>query len=817
MKYLSFLFVFFFSIANNQAQQCLESYIPDANATPREHNADIIHMKLEVAFDAPKAIVFGKVTHTFKPLRKSVDTIFWDGPGIIINKVSANMGKTNVNVTHKIVPTGIITTFNPPLSWDNTYDLVFEYEANPRRGIYFIGWNSPANTDNRNQTRKQIWTQGQGIDNRHWIPMYDQGNDKFITETIITFQQDYKVLSNGELKSCKDNKNGTKTWHYLMPKPHAGYLLMLAIDKYEVKLTKTKRGTPVQFWYYPEHAEKLEWTSRHTEKMIEFLEDETGFAYPWGSYSQVMVQDFLYGAMENTSATIFGDFFNVNSRSFLDRNYIGVNCHELTHQWFGDCITARSSEGTWLQESFATYYAKLFSRMLDGEDEYKWNHKGEIASALAAGEKDNLPIIHSGSGTARVYPKGSSVIQMMRYVIGDDAFKKVIKHYLELHAFGNVESNDLNQAIQDVLGISMDWFFDQWLYRGGEPHYQVAWVDAGKKIQVNVQQIQEQNQTTGLFKMPIEIAVYYTDGTKVQKRVWIEKITEEVTFENANKKQIAFVLFDVNNEITKKLTFTRSFDELSSQLLQGPNMIDRYEALAALSDEAIDTKRKLLIQAYEKEPFWAMKADIIKQLSNDKASVDFISKQMNAKTDTKIKRALLTHTQLEEYNNFFIASLTDSSYNNAELALDKLVAKNPLNDYSKYLDPLKNEIGHNHNIITKWLEYAVTFQVYSTSDKSVNLTPQYANQLVDYTSNKYEFRTRIAAMGSAKRAGIFNETLVANLMDAASGTNGRLASPAADVLKYFAEDKTKLETLSAVFNQMTDETKKYLKNYGISY
>ncbi len=817
MRYFSIVIFFVCIMANATAQPYLKSYIPDANATPREHNADIIHMKVEVSFDAPKAKVLGKVTHTFKPLRKVIDTIFWDGPGIVIKSVSASMGKTNVNVTHKIVPTGVITTFNPPLSWDNTYNLVFDYEANPRHGIYFIGWNSPANTDNKNQTRRQIWTQGQGIDNRYWIPMYDQGNDKFITETVITFLQDYKVLSNGELKSCKDNKDGTKTWHYLMPKPHAGYLLMLAIDKYDVKLSKTKRGTPVQFWYYPEHAEKVEWTSMHTEKMIEFLEDETSFAYPWGTYSQVMVQDFLYGAMENTSATIFGDFFNVNSRSFLDRNYIGVNCHELTHQWFGDCITARSAEGTWLQESFATYYAKLFSKYLDGEDEYKWNQKGEIASALAAGERDNLPIVNSGSGTARVYPKGSTVIQMMRYVLGDEAFKRVIKHYLDLHAFGNVESNDLNQAIQDVLGISMDWFFDEWLYRGGEPHYQVSWIEADKNVAVKVQQIHALNQTTGLFKMPIEIAVFYTDGTKEQKRVWIEKISEEVRFANDGNKQVSFVLFDVNNEITKKLTFERSFNHLTNQLLQAPNMIDRYEALAAMSDEPVENKRKLLIQSYEKESFWAMKAEIVKQLSNDKESANFILKQMNVKTDVRIKRALLANTKLSEYNDFFMASLTDSSYSNAELALDKLVERNPMNDYSKYLAPLKNELGHNHNIITKWLEYAITYQVYSTSDKTMDLTPQYTKQLVDYTSNKYEFRTRIAAMGSAKRAGVFNETLVANLMDAASGTNGRLASPAADVLKYFAEDKTKVAVLSAVFNQQSEEVKKYLKNYGISY
>ena len=91
-------------------------------------------------------------------------------------------------------------------------------------------------------------------------------------------------------------------------------LLMLAIDRYAVKETRPKTATPIQFWYYPEHPEKVEPTSLHTEKIIEFLEDETGFPYPWGTYSQVMVQDFMYGAMENTSATIFGDFFNVDER-----------------------------------------------------------------------------------------------------------------------------------------------------------------------------------------------------------------------------------------------------------------------------------------------------------------------------------------------------------------------------------------------------------------------------------------------------------------------------------------------------------------------
>jgi aminopeptidase N len=235
--------------------------------------------------------------------------------------------------------------------------------------------------------------------------MYDNMNDKFTTETITTFDKDYSVLSNGALKSVKANADGTKTWHYAMGHPHAGYLLMLAIDKYAIKKTKTKTGVPVAFYYYPESPEKVEPTSMYTEKMIEFLEEETGIPYPWESYSQVMVQDFMYGAMENTTATIFGDFFNVDSRGFLDRNYIGVNCHELTHQWFGDLITARGGGDTWLQESYATYYAKIFFGTIEGDDRVKMMQRQEMNAALRASETDNNPIRFSGAGTARVYQK----------------------------------------------------------------------------------------------------------------------------------------------------------------------------------------------------------------------------------------------------------------------------------------------------------------------------------------------------------------------------------------------------------------------------
>ena len=139
----------------------------------------------------------------------------------------------------------------------------------------------------------------------------------------------------------------------------------------------------------------------------------------------------------------------------------------------------------------------------------------EVNSALKASETDNFPIRYSGAGTARVYQKGSSVIQMLRYVLGDDAFKKVIKYYLTAHLYKNVETNDLYQAVQDVTGLSLDWFFDEWIYRGGEPHYKVKYTVNDFRVDITVDQIHALNELIKTFKMPINFAVYFKDGKAV--------------------------------------------------------------------------------------------------------------------------------------------------------------------------------------------------------------------------------------------------------------------------------------------------------------
>jgi aminopeptidase N len=789
------------------AQHTYKSYVKD-EMSYREHVLDITRMKVEVNFDAQKGKVIGKVTHSFNVLRKQVDSVFFDAPGITIK--SAQLG--NQNLPFNTVKEGVWVKPSTALKMDYSGTITFEYEATPRKGIYFIGWNVPENPNKSPfAVRKQIWTQGQGTDNRYWIPMYDELNDKFITETVVTFDSDYEVLSNGVLLKKSINKNNTTTWHYSMSKPHAGYLLMLGIGKYGIKKTKSASGVPLSLYYYPDFKERAEPTYRYSEEMIDFMEQETGIKYPWESYSQIMVQDFLYGAMENTTATVFGDFFNVDERAFIDRNYIGVNVHELAHQWFGDYITARDWRDTWLQESWATYYPKMFTRKIYGEDAYNWQRRGEQLTALEASKKDLLPIRHSGAGTARVYPKGSNVISMLTYVLGDEEWKRSLAHYLKKHAYSNVETNDLVQAIQDKTGRDLNWFFDQWVYRGGEPKYAVKYNDvttAGNQriTEITVEQVHAQNEQVSLFKMPIVFQVYYKDGSTDSLTQWIAAKHEVVRVPNKQNKDIAFVLFDPNGMILKQVEFKKEFNELKAQLQNAPYMLDRYDALVAMKDIAVDVKKEVLLQSFKKEVFHAIRSEIITQLCNDEQS----ALQLTSCFSQQDPQPKLAFIKTYQGNNAEVikameALLNDASYEVVQTAVEKLCALNGANKLT-YLNAVKNTYGMHNSVNIKYHELCVINDIDVAAHSSA---------LIDYTSNQWEFRTRNAAFASIKTINVCNEQLIANLFDAVLSTNSRLAGPAADLANYLAVQQKNIQAMRAYYNAQnyTKDQKEIIKKY----
>ncbi len=765
-----------------------ETHLVEPGQAPREHPVDMQRMKIEVSFDCPKGIVKGRVTHYFTPLRSSVDSMFFDGPGIKIKEAKLNGKDLRFVQTSE----GVNVFPSTPMRWGEWDSISFVYEATPRRGIYFIGWNDP-----KNLSRKQIWTQGEGTDNRNWIPSYDDWDDKLITETIVTFDKDYQVLSNGTLLNEKDNKDGTKTWHYKMQHPHSAYLVMLGIGKYAVEHRKTKAGVPVNLWYYPEYPERVEPTYKYATDCIDFVAKWTGIPYPWESYSQIPVQDFIYGAMENTTATIFGDFYLNDARGTLDRNYLGVDVHELTHQWFGDLITIRSGPNMWLHESYATFFPKLFTRDYFGEDAYEWNRRGEQNAMVAANDGDRYPIVHPKNGTSRVYPGGSAVIDMMLYCFGEEEMRHVINYYLKKHSYQNVETNDLYQAFQDTLGLSPDWFFDEWLYRGGYPIYDVKYETNGGMTNITVAQTHHIDELTKLFKMPIVFEVHYTDGSMDSKREWIENQTQVVSIAN-NGKKIAFVLFDPASHIIKKVNFKKSFEELKAQALGAKNMIDRYDAIVALKNDSSSwsAKRDILIQAYNKETYQATRSEIISQLANDNSSeARAIIKRAIKDTTVDVRSAALNAYRFipADLQSDMEVLLKDSSYQMIVTALDKLCESFP-SKTAQYLETTKNEDGMSHKVRIKWLEIKA-----ATGDMAA------MKDLVEYCSISNEFFARQTAMAAVQRLNYMDDALIANLIDALLSTNNRLAGTAHGTLNSYYQQVKYRDMMMAYYKSKSWE------------
>ncbi|PWH82496.1 aminopeptidase [Algibacter marinivivus] len=380
---------------------------------------------------------------------KQTDSIYLDA----INMKFLNVALDKNAVKYKNDGSKLIIYNNFEAS--NSYTLDFLFFASPKKAIYFIGWD-----DN---SRNQIWTQGQGKYTSHWLPSIDDMNDKIEFDISCVAPKGYQVISNGKMVSKRETPT-YDLWQFDMEKPMSSYLVALVIGKYNKIVKHSKSGIPLEMYYYPEDHSKFEPTYRYTKQMFDFLEEEIGVPFPWQNYKQVPVKDFLYAGMENTSTTIFADSFVIDSIAFVDKNYVNVNAHELAHQWFGDLVTETSGTHHWLQEGFATYYALLAERDIFGEDYYYWRlyeYAQELLEQDEAGGSTSL--LNPKSSSTTFYKKGAWVLHMLREKVGNDAFKKGVKNYLKKYQLKNVETDDFIKEVEKASGVDLSEFVKDWL------------------------------------------------------------------------------------------------------------------------------------------------------------------------------------------------------------------------------------------------------------------------------------------------------------------------------------------------------------------
>lgn len=336
--------------------------------------------------------------------------------------------------------------------------LQFTYTAKPKQTLYFVEqksskWDglSSANQTDVQYKDYQIWTQGQGKYTSHWLPSFDDVNEKVIFNISVSAEPFFEVIANGTLKKVSHPAiKAHKTWHYEMQKPMSSYLVMLAIGLYQSKTLYSNNGVPLHLYYKYDDADKFNYAYNYSNEIFNFLEKETGVKYPWGVYKQVPVEDFLYAGMENTTATLFSQDYMVDKIGFNDRNYINVNAHELAHHWFGDLVTAKEGKHHWLQEGFATYYALLAEKHLFGDDHFQYELLQYAEEIQEASKQDTIPIMNEKASVLSFYKKGAWALHFISETIGQVAFQKAVKNYLKKFKFKNVETADFLKEINKV-------------------------------------------------------------------------------------------------------------------------------------------------------------------------------------------------------------------------------------------------------------------------------------------------------------------------------------------------------------------------------
>ena len=771
--------VYILNIAFVFSQNVTYSYDPGTEFNKRIVNYK--HIEAKIGFEPKENKIIGDVTFMFSKLSENYHQLQFYAPNFNIKKITIEEQVCN----YKFEGNNLLIENPIQLEDNKDYRINIKYDVRNYEGeIYFIGWNDPTN-----RRLKQIWSHRP----HGWLPYADS---RLTMDFSITFDSSYKVFTNGKRIEVKNNNDGTFTWNYKLENEHPFFSTCVVIGPMDWITQKSKNGVEEELWFYEWERNKFETTYQYSTEMIDFLEKELGVAYPYAIYKQAPVADYQYGGMETTTATVFGDYMFIDKGAYWQRNYINVNVHELVHQWYVNDITNISNSNVFLTESFATYYAKLFEKIIFGKHYYDWERVKEMEKVFDAAKRDNFPVASSISGVERIYQKGSLVLDMMRDAVGENDFKKAITYYTQKHLFSETSITDLQKAFHKVTGNDYNWFFEQWFRRGGEPNVEVSYQqftrNNQKILQIDIEQIHTTNELIKLFILPTEIDIYFIDGSIETQKILIDRKNNRFEFPIPQNKDFDFIIFDPDFKILKQIKYKQKIDQTFKQATKAKYLLDRYFALKSLERVLWKEKKQILSQIYFNEKFHLLKTEVIRQIENNIDEIAIkILKDACLDNDPLVVQSVVENIKTipKEIMNEYETILSNISYKNVELALDNLANTFP-NKVNKYLKATSKMDGwRGRNIRMKWLELS-----YLNGNKKV------LDEIIDYTSISFDFETRLNALNILRKINYLDKSTARNLLLASIHWNPKLFRPAREILKFFREQALFNLLIKEVFN-----------------
>ena len=656
---------------------------------------DIIHTKLEVNFNWDKAQMNGIATITAKPYFYATDSLILDAKGMDIQSVELDKKTLIYSYDSSYLRIKLGRNYTK----DEKYTVVIHYTSKPNdrllggssaitsdKGLYFI---NPTGSDPSKMP--QIWTQGETEASSVWFPTIDSPNTKTTQETYITVADKYVTLSNGKLVSSSKNNNGTRTDYWKQDLPHSPYLFMLAVGEFKiVKDTYTRKdGSKMDVNYYvePVYEKNAKAIFGETPAMIGYFSKLLGVEYPWDKYHQIVVREYVSGAMENTGAVVFGDYVYKNERELLDENDQSTIAHELFHHWFGDLVTCESWSNLPLNESFANYSQYLWDEFRHGKDEADYQATieadGYYQSAQTAGyhnliwfDYENREQMFDGHS----YNKGGRILHMLRSYVGDDAFFKALNLYLTANKFKAAEFNQLRLAFEEVCGEDLNWFFNQWFLAAGHPVLDVKQTQTNNSVTLSIQQNQNL-ELSPLFKLPVEVAIYDDLGEHIHK-ISIDSLKQTFSFPFSGT--LKNCEFDYQHQLLAKIREEKAIQQYHYQYYHSKRYNARKNALIYGTKDKSAVAQQLILDALN-DPFWHIRSiaiDKAGKLTNENAEKALVKIKELALNDpnSSVRSSALTYiaNNSNDSEALFIQSLEkDQSYKVLGTSMRALAEINP--------------------------------------------------------------------------------------------------------------------------------------------
>ena len=655
---------------------------------------DILTQEAELAFDFSNKIATGKTWITYKPYARRQDSLVLD---------AKNMDILTVAVPHDQAPAQPLdyrydgeqlfialpqdlVTFKPYSRVYIAYQTRSEQTVKggsaaigEDKGLYFI------NTDKKIPGKPvQIWTQGETESNSNWLPTLDKPNQRLLISLALIVPDSMQTLSNGALLKTEKLPGNQRLDYWTMDLPIQPYAIMFAIGKFVKTEDSSWNGKEVSYYTEKEFAPYAKGIFKNTRQMMDYFSHITGVPYPWNKYSQIIVRDYVSGAMENTTASLFGEFMNQNHRELADKNYEDIVSHELFHQWFGDYVTQESWSNITLSESFANYGEILWRRHHYGTasaDEHRFSY---LQSYLNAATYNDPPLqrFHYRQREDvfdRIsYQKGGLILNYLNGLMGDTLFQKAMNRYLTQNALQPAEVSDWRKAVEWATGQDWNWFFDQWYLKGDHPvlKVQYRYDDSAQLCRVTVTQNGKED-TLRRWRLPLKMAVYYNGAGREEDWLVAKRTT---TFEVPYQNGVApLIIPDARHWLPGEWKENKSLAQWQAQFQAAPDFRSRRTALTFAFKNKSNTRSLEMVKQALHDSLSGIRRYVLTQLGDVKMQnwqqaltpqVQYLAAQEPHNLTRAAAISVLGNWKISTAKSEIMQALADSSYAVSGAALE---------------------------------------------------------------------------------------------------------------------------------------------------